>query len=185
MWVSFLGQPTIWTRQILLGFYPSMQISSQFMSHDWELLVWWKVNSDQNISLGVIENLARTMWLRMMRLYSVYAVFGVVTSLKIWHDKRSTEAVVRDSSERRLVAVSGTRWQLTFYQKFIDFWFYPTNHRIMVPPMITTCKMQTGPSPQRVVRSMTWKCVSEVKPQTRNAPTGRCTPWLRHDADTK
>jgi hypothetical protein len=29
VWVSFLGQPTIWTRQILLGFYPSVQITSQ------------------------------------------------------------------------------------------------------------------------------------------------------------
>jgi hypothetical protein len=38
-WVSFLGHPTIRTRQILLGFFPSVQITSQFMSHDWELLV--------------------------------------------------------------------------------------------------------------------------------------------------
>jgi hypothetical protein len=37
-WVSFLGQPTISTRQILLGFYPSVQITSQFMSHNWELV---------------------------------------------------------------------------------------------------------------------------------------------------
>jgi hypothetical protein len=34
---SFLGQTTIRTRQILLGFYPSVQKTSQFMSHDWEL----------------------------------------------------------------------------------------------------------------------------------------------------
>jgi hypothetical protein len=35
-------------------------------------------NSDQiRIFLEVIENLARTMWLRMMRLYSV---FGLVMS---------------------------------------------------------------------------------------------------------
>jgi hypothetical protein len=33
---SFLGQTTIRTRQSLLGFYPSVQITSQFMSHDWE-----------------------------------------------------------------------------------------------------------------------------------------------------
>jgi hypothetical protein len=38
-WSQFLRQATIRTRQILLGFYPSVQISSQFMSHDWELLV--------------------------------------------------------------------------------------------------------------------------------------------------
>jgi hypothetical protein len=36
---SFLVQTTIQTRQILFGFYPSVQITSQFMSHDWELLV--------------------------------------------------------------------------------------------------------------------------------------------------
>jgi hypothetical protein len=36
---SFLGQTTIRTRQIMLGFYRSVQITSQFMSHDWELLV--------------------------------------------------------------------------------------------------------------------------------------------------
>jgi hypothetical protein len=36
---SFLGQTTIRTRQILLGFYQSVQITSQFMSHDGELLV--------------------------------------------------------------------------------------------------------------------------------------------------
>jgi hypothetical protein len=38
---SFLGQTTIRTRQILLGFYLSVQITtgSQFMTHDWELLV--------------------------------------------------------------------------------------------------------------------------------------------------
>jgi hypothetical protein len=32
-----------------------------------------KIYCDQNISLEVIANLARTMWLRMMRLYSIYA----------------------------------------------------------------------------------------------------------------
>jgi hypothetical protein len=32
MRVRFLGQPKIWTRQILLGFHPSVQITSQFMS---------------------------------------------------------------------------------------------------------------------------------------------------------
>jgi hypothetical protein len=31
------------------------------------------------MSLEVIANLARTMWLRIMRLYSVYAIFGLVT----------------------------------------------------------------------------------------------------------
>jgi hypothetical protein len=42
----------------------------------------------------------------MMRLYSVYAVFGLVTSSTMQHDKRSAEAVVRDSSERRLIGGS-------------------------------------------------------------------------------
>jgi hypothetical protein len=60
---SFLGQTTIQTRQILFGFYPSVQIT--IMSHDENYQFAWKVNSDQNISLEVIENLARTMWLRM------------------------------------------------------------------------------------------------------------------------
>jgi hypothetical protein len=72
----------------------------------------WTVNSDQNISFEVIENLARTMWLRMMRLYSVYAVSTMQ------HNKRSAEAVVRDSSERRLLAVyiptGGINLQLGF-----------------------------------------------------------------------
>jgi hypothetical protein len=36
---SFLGQTTIRTRQILLGFYRSVQITSQLMSHNLELLV--------------------------------------------------------------------------------------------------------------------------------------------------
>jgi hypothetical protein len=36
---QFLRPATIRTWQILLGFYPSIQITSQFMSHDWELLV--------------------------------------------------------------------------------------------------------------------------------------------------
>jgi hypothetical protein len=31
---GFIGQPTIRTRQIRHGFYPSVQITSQFMSHD-------------------------------------------------------------------------------------------------------------------------------------------------------
>jgi hypothetical protein len=31
---SFIGQQSIRTRQILLGFYPSVQITRQFMSHD-------------------------------------------------------------------------------------------------------------------------------------------------------
>jgi hypothetical protein len=53
----------------------------------------------------VFKFLARTMWLRMMRLYSVYAIFGLVTSSTMWQDKGRAEAVVRDSSERRLVAV--------------------------------------------------------------------------------
>jgi hypothetical protein len=34
-----LGQQTIRTRQMLLGFNQSVQITSQFMSHDWELVV--------------------------------------------------------------------------------------------------------------------------------------------------
>jgi hypothetical protein len=88
----------------MLGFYPSVLKTSQFMPHDWKLLAW-KVNSDQNISLEVIANLARTMWLRMMRLYSAYAIFGIVTSSTMYHDEGSAEAVVRDSSERRLLAV--------------------------------------------------------------------------------
>jgi hypothetical protein len=33
---SFLGQQSIQTQQILLEFYPSVQNTSQFMSHDWE-----------------------------------------------------------------------------------------------------------------------------------------------------
>jgi hypothetical protein len=37
-------------------------------------LTRWKGNSDQNISLEVLANLARTMWLRMVRLYSVYHI---------------------------------------------------------------------------------------------------------------
>jgi hypothetical protein len=45
------------------------------------------------------------MWLRMMRLYSEYAIFGLVMSSTMKHNKRSAEAVIRDSSERRLVAV--------------------------------------------------------------------------------
>jgi hypothetical protein len=62
-WASFLGQQSIRTRQIL----PK---TSHFMSHDWKLY-WssWKGNIDQNISLEVLANLARTMtsmWLRMM-----------------------------------------------------------------------------------------------------------------------
>jgi hypothetical protein len=36
---SFLGQQSIRTRRILLGFYPSVQRTSQFMSHNWELVV--------------------------------------------------------------------------------------------------------------------------------------------------
>jgi hypothetical protein len=48
--------------------------TSQCMPHD---LVWfaWKGNSDQNISLEVIANMAaKTMWARMMKLYSVYQI---------------------------------------------------------------------------------------------------------------
>jgi hypothetical protein len=78
---SFIGQTTIRTRQILLGFYPSVQITSQFMSHDWELLSLHGKSIAIRIFLEeAIENLARTMWLRIMRLYSVYAIFGIVTS---------------------------------------------------------------------------------------------------------
>jgi hypothetical protein len=56
---SFFGQQSIRTRQILLEFYPPVQITSQFMSHDRELWFAWKGNSDQNISLKV---LARKTW---------------------------------------------------------------------------------------------------------------------------
>jgi hypothetical protein len=62
---SFLDQTTIRTWHILLGFYPSVQITTiANLCHT----IAWKINSDPNISLDVIEYLARPMWLRMMRL---------------------------------------------------------------------------------------------------------------------
>jgi hypothetical protein len=108
-WVSFLGQPTIRTRQILLGFHPSVQITSQFMSHDWELLVCMKVNSDQNISLEVIENLARTN--------NVAENDEAMPYLASWHHRRCSTL---NSVPRQTFVIhpNGGWWQSIHFSKF-------------------------------------------------------------------
>jgi hypothetical protein len=54
-WSQYLRPAMIRTRQILLGFYPSVKITSRFMSHDRELVLvcMESQNSDQNISLEI------------------------------------------------------------------------------------------------------------------------------------
>jgi hypothetical protein len=86
---SFLGQQSIWSRQILLEFYPPVHKTSHFMSHDWEVVVYMEKQSWSEYFYRSSFNLTRTMWLRTAR----------------WYNICSAEAVVCDSSERRPVAV--------------------------------------------------------------------------------
>jgi hypothetical protein len=54
------------------------------MSHTF-VIENWKGNSDQNMSLGALTNLARTMVLRMMRLYMYYVLvtYGCMVAVYI------------------------------------------------------------------------------------------------------
>jgi hypothetical protein len=106
---QFLRPATIRTRQILLGFYPLVKITSQFMSHDWE---WIISLHGKSIVIRIILSKCLQIWPEQCG-WEWWGYIQYMPYLASWRHRRCNTInavprqsfVIRDSSERRLVAV--------------------------------------------------------------------------------
>jgi hypothetical protein len=120
--VSFLGQTTIRTRQIMLGFYPSVQITSQFMSHV-------RPTRLRTTSLHGKSNLARTMWLRPEQCgWEWWGYIQYMPYLASWRHRRCStiKAVPRQSF---VIHPNGGWWQSSLQKMLVPCWSYGGHYR--------------------------------------------------------